>query len=310
MKVIFFGLGSIGARHANLLMEHYDHKLYAFRTDASKGQNPLGIEEVYTWEEIKKLKPEVAFITNPTSEHIKTALRCVGLGMNLFMEKPIDVSEEHLDLLIDEIKRRELASYVAYNLRFHPVIIALEDCLRSKKILHANVRACSFLPRWRPGQDHLKSYSAIAKMGGGVILELSHEFDYIDYLMDGIEEIRGDFGRRSNVTFDAEDSVDTIIKTRRAPVNLHMSLFSQRQERGLKIDCEGESIYADLINNCIEIYSGDKVKVQKYETGIKETYKAQMDYYFSNIGNPGMMNNLVEASKLFRKILSFKRGDQ
>ena len=46
MKIILFGLGSIGKRHGYLLQKHFAYDLYAFRH--KKGQeNPLGIKEVY-----------------------------------------------------------------------------------------------------------------------------------------------------------------------------------------------------------------------------------------------------------------------
>ena len=88
MKVVIFGLGSIGRRQARLLLDNFRHELFAFRSNEGIAPNDLGIKEIYNWEEVEKLNPEVAFITNPTFLHLETALKCAKLGMHLFIEKP------------------------------------------------------------------------------------------------------------------------------------------------------------------------------------------------------------------------------
>src|SRR6056297_3653679 len=45
-KILFFGLGSIGMRHAGLLDEHFDVEMAAYRT--GRGGNDLDIKEFRT----------------------------------------------------------------------------------------------------------------------------------------------------------------------------------------------------------------------------------------------------------------------
>ena len=67
--------------------------------------------------------------------------------------------------------------YVGYNLRFHPVILFLKKIFKNKKIFSINITSHSYLPKWRK-IDYRKSVSAKKKLGGGILLELSLEFDY------------------------------------------------------------------------------------------------------------------------------------
>src|SRR3990167_10434426 len=122
MKIIFFGMGSIGHRHAGILLKNYNHYLYAYRSGVSDKPNSLGIKELNTWDEVEKLKPDIAFITNPTSLHIETAIKCALLDCKLFIEKPIGKDLTDLDKLIEIVKNKKLVTYIAYNRRFHPVI--------------------------------------------------------------------------------------------------------------------------------------------------------------------------------------------
>ncbi|MBN1914133.1 MAG: Gfo/Idh/MocA family oxidoreductase [Candidatus Omnitrophica bacterium] len=305
-KVIIFGLGSIGSRHLGLLRQYFDFQIYAYRSKKRPPKALGHIKELYAWEEVDEIRPDIAFITNPTFLHIDTALKCARSGMKLFIEKPIGHSSSGFGSLLKEVRRKKLVTYVAYNLRFHPVIRWLKDYLGSSQIYHASVYNSSDIRAWRPGKDHRSSYSGKKSEGGGVILDLSHEFDYIGYLFAGIRSIKGRAARLSGFTTDAEDCLDAIIDTQAARVNLHINIFSRSRERWIRIDsCKG-NIYADLINSRIEGVGPRGRFAKSFSGGVPLTYKLQLDYFFRNINNPAMMNNLFEAEALFRKLIKFR----
>ncbi|OGQ07197.1 MAG: hypothetical protein A3G32_04280 [Deltaproteobacteria bacterium RIFCSPLOWO2_12_FULL_40_28] len=287
MKIVIFGLGSIGLRHAGLLKEYGGHEIVAFRTLGSK--NAINLKEIFSWDELDQFKPELAVICNPTSLHIKTAIECVKRGVFLFLEKPIGSSEEGLDELVELVQAKKLTTYVAYILRFHPAIAELKEKIRKEKLLHCRMVCSSFLPDWRKGSDYKKSYSASKKEGGGVLLDLSHELDMADYLFNGVKTIEGKLGKASSLTVDSEDYADLILSTSACPVSIHLNYFSHQTKRSIFIDTESNVFEVDLI-------SGDRDAL----------YKRQWDYFFDNIRNPKMMNNLIEAAPLFKQMIHFK----
>ncbi len=309
MKIVFFGLGSIGQRHAKILLDDYHHQLYAFRSGASSARNDLGIRELNSWDEVEKLKPDIAFITNPTSLHIETATKCAKLGCRLFIEKPIDKDIKGLEKLVELVKKNHLVTYVAYCMRFHPVIEQLKKYINKRRILHIRAVCTSFYPLWRPGRDYLKTYSANSGMGGGVILDLSHEIDYISYLAGPVDKISGNFSKRGKVTVDAEDWADIHVSTKLGPANIHINFFSQLHQRYIQIDFEDLTIIGDVFNAEIREYKKETLHKSlglDYDKG--QEYREQIKYFFDNINNPKMMNNLEEAADLFKKIIAFKNG--
>ena len=50
------------------------------------------------------------------------------------------------------------------------------------KVYSARAISSSYLPDWRPGQDYRTTYSAHKDMGGGVSIDLIHEWDYLSWL--------------------------------------------------------------------------------------------------------------------------------
>ena len=307
MKIVFFGLGSIGQRHAKILLENYSHDLYAFRSGIKDTSNELGIKELHSWNEVEKIKPDIAFITNPTSLHIETAIKCAKLGCKLFIEKPIGKDLEGLDKLIEIVRSKNLVTYIAYNRRFHPVIIYLKDFLKNKNPLHVRVVNTSFYPNWREGRNHLEVYSAKKAMGGGVILDLSHEIDCVAYLLGEVQEIKGSFSKRGEVTLDSEDFVDMIVEANNIPVSIHINIISQISQWYIQIEFSNLSIMANLATGEVSEFRDEKLeKTFSLDYDRNQTFKDQIKYFFNNIDNLKIMNNLIEAESLFRKIIEFK----
>jgi len=307
MKVLICGLGSIGLRHAKILSKHLNHEVYAYRSSERRIEHGLNIREIFSWDEVEDLRPDVAFITNPTSLHVETALRCASLGTHLLIEKPLSHSLDNIDLLESLCSEKGLTCYVAYCLRFHPVIKKMREIIVGKKIYHARIVCSSFLPAWRAEGDYRKSYSVSSREGGGVLLDLSHEFDYVQYLFEEIIEMTGAYGRASELTVDAEDYADILITTAASiPVNIHLNFNSLLNERTIKVDFEDGYAKGDLIENKVDVFYRGNMDSYEYPLDRDGYLTEQSQYFFDNIGNQSIMNNLAEAKGLLIKILRFK----
>ena len=81
--------------------------------------------------------------------------------------------------------------------------------LESKKIIHARIESGSYLPNWRPKQDYRSSCSAKKNLGGGVLLELSHELEYLSWIFGKPNWISAWVGKLSSLEIDVEDNETT-----------------------------------------------------------------------------------------------------
>ncbi len=307
MKIVIFGLGSIGKRHAKILLSMYPGSVYVYRSGIKRG-NEFNIPEIYSLEEVWALNPDVALISNPTNLHIKTALLCAEKKINLFIEKPLSNNNEGLEDLRKTISQKNITAYVGYCLRFHPGIEWLKKHLEEKTPLHVKVVASSYLPSWRKDTDHLTHYSAYSSKGGGVLFELSHEIDYLEYLFGSFSNIKGKKARVGNVTHDAVDVVDFQCYFGNVLSNVHLNYCSHYTERTITVIFNDHTVIIDLVNhkaNIINLHGTDEIK---FEFEINEMYQKQLVYYFNNFKKGSMMNNFEEASKIFVDIL--KMNDQ
>ena len=310
MKILIIGLGSIGKRHARVLKETPDCELFALRTFHGQEENDLNLRELHSWHQVDEHAFDAALITNPTFMHIETTLKCTKRNMHLFIENPIDCKTDGLDELIDLVKQKNLTAYAAYPLRFHPVIEALKNKLNGQKILHSRAVCASYMPSWRSKQNHKQTYSSFKEQGGGVLLDLSHEIDYIEHVFGEIKDIQGIFGRASNVTVDAEDFCDLNLSHPNGITSVHMNLFSQKTKRFIEVDTEDFYLHADLNTFQITIKEADDEAILNFPSDPDVMYRSQLKYFFDHLGSYNIQNNLETASKLFRKVLQFRNGQE
>jgi predicted dehydrogenase len=277
VKIVFFGLGSIGKRHLAIIQREYpDFELFHFYTHAAFP----GIQEIHGWSGLEKIKPDVAFICNPTNYHIDTALRCAKMGSNLFIEKPLGIETgSKLNNLLHIVEQQGLTAYVAYPFR-HSVQINRFKKKLQKKIKTARIVCRTDVACWG------KEYSRKAASGGGAIFELSHEIDYAQFLFGPIVSMGGIAVHCSNGFTDAETN---------AVINCFHSDFVTRIELNLLSD----------VNERFIEYGDTKLDL----TVSSQMYSDQIRYFFGNIGNPKIENNIFEAAALFEKIVELKRGN-
>jgi len=196
MKFVIVGLGSIGKRHQKNL-KTLGHKTISVHRYDDLSQS------------LKKHNPDGVFICNPTSMHLETSLVVAKAGMNFFLEKPISNSLFKVDELIKIIKEKNLVVQVGYQFRYEPELIKLKQKLKQVgQIKKAKIICSSFLPDWRPEIDYRQNYAAKKELGGGVLLDLSHEIDYAVWLFGIVEKVSAKVKKSDKLDIETEAIAD------------------------------------------------------------------------------------------------------
>ncbi len=311
-RILIVGLGSIGRRHARLLKNHFGIEADALRLSGqSRSEVSEHISKSYShWSEIKENTYDIGIISNPTHEHIETAIQCAKRGMHLFIEKPLGTSLAKLPTLQQEIEANKLSVYVAYPLRFHPVIARLKSLVNDASNVNYVIRSLSYLPDWRPGRSKDSVYSCYKEMGGGVLLDLSHEIDYLDFLSSGVTKIAGTLSKEGNVTFDSEDTAFLKIDHAQGKAKIALSYLQREPERSITASTDQTVYKADLLNNQIESGLGEKKSVERFNVTMDEVYVNQFHYFFDNLGKRELSERWRNSRELFHKIINFRENNE
>ncbi len=288
-KILISGYGSIGRKHANILSRLVQRKNITILTN----QKLSNFHTIKTLQSLNKINPYYIVICNPTSDHVNKIKFIEKNCKNklVLVEKPLFSKLNNIN-----IKRNKY--FVGYNLRFNSIINFLKKKLKSKKIFNVNVFCGSYLPKWRNNIDYRKSSSAKKRLGGGVLLDLSHELDYVQWLFGKIYIEHCKSKKLSNLNIHTDDFLNLVGKTKRASsIQITLSYFTRHPVREILIDGKNISLKADLINKNVICCEGSKTKI----------------YHFNNSNRNDEYRNqhiAILKKKTTNKLCTFNEGKQ
>jgi predicted dehydrogenase len=282
------GAGSIGRRHISNL------KKLGLTKVAACDPHPERLEYVAaefqaecfpTLEAgLEGFHPDAVLVCTPPVHHVAQAMQALRAGAHVFIEKPLSDRMDNLEQMRDEAAKRGAVVQVGYNLRFHPSMQKLKDLVDARavgKILWAHVEAGSYLPDWRPWQDYRKSYTARRELGGGILLDGSHEIDYVTWLFGAPEEIACMAGRVSQLETNVEDCATILLRfpggTR---ADVHVDFIQRSYSRFCSLVGPEGKLQWDLQNSSVQIIRpGLEAETIKFEVQINDAYVAELEHF-------------------------------
>jgi predicted dehydrogenase len=244
MKALVIGYGSIGMRHARLLGDlGLDVAVVSRRTVEA----PKVFKDIA--EAVSGFAPDYAIIASRTHEHrsdVEALAEC-GFEGTVLIEKPVFDSGD--DMPNHQFER----VFVGYNLRFHPALSRFKELLDDAELFAVHATVGQHLPDWRPDSDYRQSYSAIKAQGGGVLRDLSHELDYLNWMLGGWTHLTATGGHFSNLEIDSEDVFSIVFQSRRCPVvSVNMNDLDSTLRREILALTDRGTIRADLVSGTVE----------------------------------------------------------
>lgn len=253
--ILVVGGGSIGQRHIKNLVAP-GMKVSLVEPDRGRHEQlkPLGLTAWWTSIDNALAVSQYtgAIIATPTHLHAEVALPLLQVGLKVLIEKPLAhtvaaarLLEPYQDLL-----------RVGYTMRWHPAIETVKARLpQIGRVIHASASVGQYLPQWHPTEDYRQWYMAHHEQGGGAILDLSHELDYLQYLL-GPVAFADAVVEHVDLTLeiDSDDLADIRgVLGEGVRFTCHMDLIDRVYHRGLRILGERGTIDWDHARNSVVV---------------------------------------------------------
>ena len=283
---LIFGYGSIGKKHYKFLKKLYpENKIFIYSKRKILLKNVINCLS-----DIIKIDPTHIFICSKTKDHYKN----LSFFEKNFKNKKILIEKPLFDRFYKtNFKNNKI--YVGYNLRFDPVVEFIKNKIKNKKIWSANLLCGSYLPEWRKNVKYQNSYSAMKKDGGGVVLDLSHEFDYAQFLFGKLIHNYSNIKKVSDLIIDSEDHCNFVGTTNKGiNLNIHLNYLSRIHYRRIFISGKNFSIVADILNKKIIYYENKKRSIKNFK---KKNY---------NSSYVNQLKNFISSKK--KTICTYKEG--
>ena len=254
-RCLFVGLGGIGQRHLRNLraLRGADVEVHAYRVRRERqvvsdtlqlvpGEDLETKYDIAVHSELDAAlaqKPDIVFVTNPSSLHVEITRRALDAGAHVLVEKPLSHSLLGVAELVRESEQRKLVGYVAYQLRFHPGFLRVAEILSQGLVgrpLFAEAVVGEHLPSFHPYEDYRRMYASRRDLGGGVTLSQIHEIDFLIALLGRPERVFSLGGKLSSLDVDVDDVSSSLLEFRGAegrvlPVRLHQDFVQRPGER-------------------------------------------------------------------------------
>ncbi len=268
MKAIIIGGGSIGKRHARNL------------NNLNISTRIVDIDEIHNIDNILNKGFDIGLVCTPNINHIEHCFKLAEHNLPIFCEKPFYSNTKGIDTLLSIVEEKKLITMVGCNLRFTSEIKKINP--NSKYI---NVYFGYNLKKWRPNTDYLKSYSANKKLGGGVLLDVIHELDYLYYKFGSIKNISYIKNKLTDITIDTEDLVVGRIEFQNGTIaDFTLNYLSEKYQR-----------YYDILDN--EVLKRVNLNLDN------QMYINEINYFIECIkSNTQGMNSFKEAHTLLKKL--------
>lgn len=260
MRVLIVSFGSIARRHlANLRQFEPEVKVTLLR----RAIDPtLAEDQVTTLDEALTRNPDAALVCSPASEHIAVARVLAERGIALFVEKPLAHSLDGVADLLALATERRVPLMVGYCLRYLASLRAAREALQTGRIgrlLHIHAEVGMHLADWRPAADYRTVVTAQRALGGGALLELSHELDYVRWLAGEVEGVAADLARVSDLEIDVEDCADLTLRfASGARGTVHLDLLARPAFRRCRMIGTTGTIEVDLIADRARLFTEGK----------------------------------------------------
>lgn len=323
MKILVIGAGSIGRRHLNNLnFLGYEDIDVVDISNANIDYAKKNFKIKETFNDFKDALSfniyNIAFILTPPIHHIQIALILAKKGVDLFIEKPISHNIEYVNELINIKEKTNLVIMVGYNQKFNFGLKKLKSYIEDEvlgKLYYIRADAGQYLPDWRPLQDYRKNYTAIKELGGGILLDGSHEIDYVMWLANSkIKEIKSISCKISNLEINVEDLAEIILRFESGIISsIHLNMIEQGYNRYCKIVGEKGSVKWIYKDNILEFYDGitKKLIIEKYEIDPNHSYLEELEHFLSCIENrTEPLSNIYTAKETLEIIMKIKEMEK
>jgi len=252
---------------------------------------------------VEKESPELVSIATESGNHAEIALYCIDKGVNCIIEKPMAMSIEDANKIIDLAEERGVKVSACHQNRFNVAIQELRKAIESGRfgrLSHGSIHV-----RWNRDHgyyDQAPWRGTWAQDGGALMNQCIHGIDLLRWMMgDEIEEIYGATRQQFHDYLEAEDVGMAVIKFRNGAIGTiegTTNVFPRNLEETLYIFGENGTVkIGGKSTNNIDVWDfADETEDDQKNKGLEE----QTSNVYGN-GHTSLFADVIDAIKNDRK---------
>lgn len=194
LKVAVVGAGYIGQLHASIIAENVDCARVMAVVDpiSDKGRQlaeSVGAKYYSNYNiMLNEADVDTVAICTPTFLHAEMVVKAAHSGKNIFCEKPLAVSVEQADQMVEAVRAAGVNAMAGHVLRFWPEYMRVKEIADSGELgkpVHGFFERLAVIPDWTEAD-----WNRQEKLGGGAGLDLQiHDIDFASWLFGDAQSL-------------------------------------------------------------------------------------------------------------------------
>ncbi len=274
LKVAMIGCGRISNVYREVFKKLSDdvEVVYAVDTDEKKAldfaQDFPNCKALTDYKEILGKEVDVVHIATPHYLHAPMAIDCMNHGHHVLTEKPMAISLEQADEMIETADKTGVKFGVIFQTRY------VKGCMEIKKLIEEGklgkiLGARSYLSWSRPDSYYEESdwKGTWDKEGGGVLIDQAiHSIDRVQWLVGSeIEWIEGSMANRTHKIVNVEDVAEALIKFKNGCLYQLYACNSYMYDAPIEIEIVGEKGKVGLIQDLAWVHLDGEERYEIHE---------------------------------------------
>ena len=278
MKTWNFGIigaGMVSDFHAKAIQSLPNTKVVGFYDTffdkARQISQKYSCKPFETFEEmLKSDEIDILTIATPSGSHMEPAIEAAKYGKHVICEKPMEISLDRIDKMIEAHENAGTRLGGIFNYRFNEAVRILKNAIDSGRF---GTLTCGsvYVPWWRSDEYYGNSWRGTKKLdGGGALMNQSiHMIDMLQYMMGPVESLQA---YTSNLVhkIEVEDTGIAILRFRNNALGLIYGTTASFPGQYRRIEITGSKGTVIMIENSLSVWQF--AEVLKEDIDIKKNY--------------------------------------
>lgn len=244
-----------------------EDKILKFKLDASKVAQYDDYQLM-----LDEQKPELVSICTESGKHAAIALDCIRRGINIIVEKPIALSIEDADAIIEEARKHNVKVCACHQNRFNKSVVKIREAVDQRRFGRLFYGTAHI--RWNRGHEYYDraSWRGTWEQDGGALMnQCIHNIDLLRWMMGNeVTEVFAYTDKLNHPYIEAEDLGIALIRfangsygiiegtTDIYPKNLEETLYLFGEKGTVKAGGQSVNIieewrFADMLDDAEEV---------------------------------------------------------
>ena len=208
-------------------------------------------------------KIDIVSIATPSGFHMEPTVAAAKTGKHVICEKPMEISLERIDTMIEAHKKAGTILGTIFQFRFDDCIEPLRQAINSNRfgvITYAGI----YVPWWRNDEYYKNNWRGTRKLdGGGALMNQSiHMIDIMCHLLPDIESLQAFTASSGHPQIETEDTAVAVIRFTQGALGIIYGTTASFPGQFRRLEITGTKGTVINLENSFTLWQFDEEKSQ------------------------------------------------